>query len=394
LRKRDEWSLGGYLIILKDSTLALLQLNVTKDSGESLKKLYGPIGNPFYIYAPRWIDSSAGIKALHLLCHALNQIGEMAFLVICEESHKNRPRVNGLLKTPVLTQEIADAHYKARLTPITVYSETIPGNPIGAPFVVRFIGNYLGALGGPKAFAKDDFIVAYSETLSKHAAKKLDREDVFTLFFHAIDPRPFKDKIEKEDFLLLYAAKYRIFQGEPDFKSDSKVIEILRDGPLAQSRGEVLHLLRRATGLVTYENSAIAMEAILSGTPAILIKNEFFSEGIADVETKGLGYRWGFSAENLAEAKSELETARQVYLQTVEDFFPKLVDFASLVQIASQKKVYKKAVTVPNYHHTINHHRIRMAIMILKNQGVIQLIRVIKAFIARRTFSPDKVQNL
>jgi hypothetical protein len=367
---------------------------VPKDYSESLRKLYGPIKNPFYVYAPRWIESSAGIKALHLLCHALNEIGEFAFLVICEESHEKRPRVNGLLKTPVLTQEIADSHFKARLTPITIYSETIPGNPIGAPFVVRFLGNYLGLLGGPEDFSKDDCVVAYSEKLSKHATTVLGRDDVFTLFFHAIDPRPFEVTQKKEDFLLLYAAKYRIFVGEPDFQSDLKVIEILRDGSLAQSRGEVLHLLKRASGLVTFENSAIAMEAILSGTPAILIKNDFFPEGIADVETKGLGYRWGYSKENLAEAKVELEMAREEYLQTVEDFFPKLVEFADLVQIASKKKEYKKAVTVPNYHHIVNPHRVRMAVMILKNQGVIQLLRVIKAFIARRMLSPNKVENL
>jgi hypothetical protein len=366
-------------------------MRVPKDYSESLRSLYGPIKNPFYIYTPRWIESSAGIKALHLLCHALNEIGELAFLVICEESHENRPRVNGLLKTPVLTQEIADSHFKARLTPITIYSETIPGNPIGAPFVVRFIGNYLGILGGPVDFSKDDFVVAYSEKLSKHATTVLKRDDVFTLFFHAIDPRPFKSSKEKEDFLLLYAAKYRIFVGEPDFKSDLKVIEIIRDGPGAQSRGEVIHLLGRASGLVCFENSAIVMEAILSGTPAILVKNDFFTEGIADVEAKGLGWRWGYSEENLEEAKSELEMAKEVYLQTVEDFFQKLIEFANQVQLASGRKEYKKAVRVPNHAHVINHHRVSMAVMILRNQGFIQLLKVIKAFISRRLFSPKRI---
>lgn len=357
-----------------------------KNSSESLRRLYGPIKNPFYIYTPRWIESSAGIKVFHLLCHALNEIGEMAFLVICEESHDSRPRVNGLLKTPVLTQEIADSHFKARLTPITIYSETVPGNPISAPFVVRFIANYLGLLGGPKDFPNDDYVVAYSEKLSKHAATRLEREDVFTLFFHAIDPRPFEVSHKKEDLLLLYAAKYRIFVGDPDFESNTKVIEIIRDGPQAQSRGEVIHLLRRASGLICFENSAIAMEAILSGTPVILIKNEFFSEGIADVEAKGLGMRWGYSEENLEEAKSELILAKEVYLQTVEDFFKKLTVFVNQVQVASERKEYKKVVRVPNYSHVVNPHRFRMAVMILKNQGLIQLVKVIKAFISRRIF--------
>ena len=364
------------------------------DSSQNLSRLYGPIRNPFYIYTPRWISSSAGIKAFHLLCHALNEIGELAFLVICEETHGNVPRVNGLLKTPVLTQEIADAHFKARLTPITIYSETIPGNPLNAPFVVRFIANYLGLLGGPADFAKDDFVVAYSETLSKHVALKLSRDDIFTLFFHAIDPRPFEHQVEKEDFLLLYAAKYRIFCGEPNFKSNSKVVEIIRDGSYAQSRGEVLNLLRRARGLVCYENSAIAMEAILSGTPVVLIRSEFFSEGIADVETKGLGMRWGFSEENLEEANSELEMAREVYLQATDDFFQKLIEFTNRVQVASGRKEYKKVVTVPNYTNVVNDHRIKMALMILRNQGLIQLLKVIKAFVSRRIFSPKRIDAL
>ena len=361
-----------------------------EDTSQNLSKLYGPIRNPFYIYAPRWIESSAGIKALHLLCHALNEIGESAFLLICEESHQNRPRVNGFLKTPILTQEIADAHFNARLTPITIYSETIPGNPIGSPYTVRFIGNYLGLLGGPVDFANDDFILAYSEKLSKHTATKLNREDVFTLFFHAIDPRSFEVSYEKEDFLLLYAAKYRIFNRVPEFESNSRVIEIFRDGPHAQSRDDVLHLLKKARGLVCFENSAIVMEAILSGTPAILIKNEFLNEGIADIEARGLGYRWGFSEENLEAAKSELEMAREVYLQTADVFFDKLIDFVSEVQISSKNKEYKRVVKVPNYSHIINNHRIKMAIMILRSQGIVQLFKVIKAFIYRRLFKPTR----
>ena len=361
---------------------------------QTIKNLYGPIRNPFYVYAPRWIESSAGIKALHLLCHALNEIGESAFLVICEETHSNRPRVNGLLKTPVLTQEVADAHFNARLTPITIYSETISGNPIGSPFVVRFIGNYLGLLGGPVDFPKNDFIVAYSEKLSQHTATMLNRKDIFTLFFHAIDPRSFTVHNEKEEFLLLYAAKYRIFNKEPNFDCNLRVIEIQRDGPHAQSREEVLYLLGKAKGLVTFENSAISMEAILSGTPVIAIKNEFFSEGIADVETKGLGYRWGYSEANLEAANNELEIARELYLQTADDFFNKLARFVNQVQIASEHREYKKVICVPNYSHIMNKHRISMAIMILRNQGAAQLFKVLKAFISRRLFTPKKFKVL
>ena len=35
---------------------------------------------PYYIEAPPYRRTSAGIKVLHLLCHALNRIGEDAYV--------------------------------------------------------------------------------------------------------------------------------------------------------------------------------------------------------------------------------------------------------------------------------------------------------------------------
>ncbi|MFC6806047.1 hypothetical protein ACFQE2_10095 [Methylophaga thalassica] len=39
------------------------------------------INLPFYIYAPDFSQKSAGIRALHYLCHGLNEMGREAYLV-------------------------------------------------------------------------------------------------------------------------------------------------------------------------------------------------------------------------------------------------------------------------------------------------------------------------
>jgi hypothetical protein len=353
---------------------------------DDLCSLYGPIQNPFYIYAPRWVNSSAGIKALHFLCHSLNQVGQSAYLVLADDFHGMKSRINGKLNTPILTQEIAQAHFDAGLKPITIYSETIRGNPVGANFVVRFIANYLGKLGGPSEFPENDFILAYSKKLATHASKILNRSDVFTLFFHAIDPREFQPHTLKDDFFLYYAAKYRLFIGKPRIPAGINAIEIVRDGPNAQPRGEVLQLLRSARGLIAYENSAVVIEAILSGTPAILIRSEFFHEGIAEEEVSMLGMRWGFSNENLDAARSELLDAQILFSSSVSKYFAKLNEFIHAVQIQSGKLPYTTVIRVPEYKHIFSRHRLSLAIGVLRTQGLARLLIIIISYINRRIF--------
>jgi hypothetical protein len=346
--------------------------------------LYGPISHPYYIYSPPWVESSAGIKALHLLCHALNSSGQTAYMILVGDSYQAAPRVNGLLHTPVLTKEIARAHFEKKLTPITVYSETIHGNPLDAPFVVRFIANYLGDLGGPIYFDQDEFICAYSKTLNDHAQIFLNRKDLFTLFFHAIDPRGFESGGAHEDYVLVYAAKYRLFVGEPEIPQDMKVIEIIRDGVKAQSRPEVIDLLSKARALLLYENSAIAMEAILLGTPVILMKSKFHHTGIASYETQELGMRWGYSDSNVAEARKELSAAKELYFETVGTFFADLELFVNKTQLRASKQFYKKEMKVPDSNLELNQHRLRIAWRILLTRGPWRLLKITLSFIDRR----------
>lgn len=104
---------------------------------------------PYYIVAPRYIGTSAGIRALHLLCHWLNLKGERAFMAL--QYVELGPNVSFDLQTPILTPEIVDYHYQQGLQPIVIYPEVVAGNPLEADCVVRWLLNFPGLLGGTTA---------------------------------------------------------------------------------------------------------------------------------------------------------------------------------------------------------------------------------------------------
>jgi hypothetical protein len=94
---------------------------------------------PYYIDAPAYRRTSAGIRVMHLLCHALNSIGEEAYVYPTE--------TNPTLNTPLVTPEISARHKAAGREPIVVYPEVVPGNPRKAASVVRYVLNRAGLLG-------------------------------------------------------------------------------------------------------------------------------------------------------------------------------------------------------------------------------------------------------
>ena len=117
------------------------------------RTIFKTLKAPYYIFALDYIQQSAGIRALHYLCHALNESGQEAY-VSCEKTIAH-------LRTPVLNDTIMMQHHTAGREPIMVYPEIVPGNPFGAKTVARWLLNKPGLIGGDTSFAEDELIFAF-----------------------------------------------------------------------------------------------------------------------------------------------------------------------------------------------------------------------------------------
>lgn len=354
------------------------------EAASDLESIYGGFKHPYYVYVPRWISSSAGIKALHYFCHSLNEKGYPAYLILTEAIHGGEPRVNSHLRTPILTNEMAESHFRAGLTPIVVYSETIPGNPLNATAVVRYLMNYAGVLGGEKYFDDNEMILAFSKKIAVHYAKKNKTKIPSVLFLPPVDPREIKRNDLKENFQIVYAGKYRSFIGKPPKVGRLDSVEIFRDGPRMQSRKQVLDLLRRASVLYSFENSSIVTEAILSGTPVYFVPNKFLGEIIAADELGNGGVAKTDTENDIEKARRSISSGIEKYYKSIEQYNVDLDNFISASQRLASSQGYVNRIQVPDLLYLVNSHRISLARQILKHQGIKTLFRVTYHFVMRR----------
>jgi hypothetical protein len=327
----------------------------------------------FYIYVPGYRDNSAGIGVLYRLCDGLNLSGFNAFIVRHNPSESSDPH-NFL--APILTKDLRDLHFHLKSKIVTIYSETVVGNPLNAKNIVRYLLNFPGDLGGVMKFPKLEFVFAYSKVI----ADEYDG-DCKILFIPAVDPFKLPPLTSKEDLSLVYAGKYRAFVGTPVYQYRQPSIEIYRDGPNRQSRKETLDLLSKASQIYVWENSSIATEAILLGTPVIFIKSEFLRQIIAEVELGSLGFTFEDSEESIELAKSQIPFAKQKYLEVWNSYLSEISKFGNFFESISRDLIYEThPIRLPLAGCFFNSHRVRMFISIVRHLGILSAIRVTKEF--------------
>lgn len=129
---------------------------------------------PYIVLAPAFNAHSAGIRVLHTLCNELNEAARTAYLIF----YRLRPDGKGIdIYVPEDDSEYCDLHSSIpRLPPCcdigrlrdlidaayVIYPEVLPGNPLNARRVVRYVLNSPAANGYPMREDKDDYIVAFS----------------------------------------------------------------------------------------------------------------------------------------------------------------------------------------------------------------------------------------
>lgn len=298
-----------------------------------------PLRNPYYILAPRYMRTSAGMRALHLLCHTLNQRGQVAYLVLT--SYSATPICPDLL-TPLLTPAIARYHHEKGLTPIVVYWEAITGNPLGAECVVRYVLNFPGLLGGTTTYDSSEILYGYSGVLAEAVGVPDNVLFVPTVDLAVFHPGPGDQKRSGRCF---YAAKYKIVHGASVSDDVRDSVEITSTYPATQA--EIAELFRRSERFTCYENTALALEAILCGCPAVFIPNPHLSELIALRELGRDGCAWGTDSAEIARATSTVPLVYESYRRACENYWHQLDRFIQVTQDRVRALPYRRLIRLP-----------------------------------------------
>ncbi|OQS45238.1 hypothetical protein B0T49_18905 [Chromobacterium violaceum] len=296
------------------------------------KKFYNEKHRPYYICAPGFTRVSNGVRAMHLLCHYLNKLGEEAYVFTPETDPK--------LRTPYLTQDIVDRHKATKRSPIVVYPEVVHGNPLNASSVVRYILNHPGLLGGPKDYPESDMLVFWHQDYVDFAKYT----DPSYIFIPSIDTGIFNNDDNTHDderhLTLVYPGRYKHAERDfPELFKDSTVITY--DWP--QSHEELAALLRQGRVVYTFANSAIISEALLCGCP-VVIKETVYSKKPEERAGVALGLAlpgvtFEDTPEAIAAAHAKVQEYQQVYHQYQLDLLGQLEIFIDKSQQLPQSAV-------------------------------------------------------
>ncbi len=202
---------------------------------------------PYLIYAPSYTDKSSGVRTLHLLCHALNEVGCNAKLLACQDPYYTNPNLN----TPVMLENSYE-------DPIVIYPDIVRGNPMNARRVVRYLLAPAGEFGGDKDFSNTDMIWGALPSLAENVLR-----------IPVSDPAIFHNRNCVREGECFYSHKYEM-HGNP--KPDGKGVRL--EGSLEN----IARILRSSRVCYLYELSSIITEAALCGCHVELIRTPYFNK--------------------------------------------------------------------------------------------------------------------
>ena len=225
------------------------------------RSFYSSNHAPYYIVALDYIQQSAGIRALHYLCHALNESGMEAY-VTCQGTVPH-------LRTPILNEEIIRRHH---ITGIVVYPEIVSGDPLATGgVVVRWLLNRPGHIGGDTSFPESNLIFAYDPSFHPLGMNgRILHVPTCDLSIFNNENNPFD---HTRDAVCFYAHKYLVSGGTLTGHVKSAV-NLCKDQKLTHT--EIAGILRRSRLLYVYEPTALITEALLCGCPVAIIETEYW----------------------------------------------------------------------------------------------------------------------
>ena len=312
------------------------------------------LSRTFFIYSPLWRENAAGIKVLYLLCHYLNSLGADAYIVPIGFGRRNHPSD---LKVKYISESWKKRKKLKKKNPIVIYSETIRGNPLSSNQVIRYFLNYPGLLNSNVSDFFNEYALPYTHNISESLTKLKLPNISKPLFISSINISEIHNVSEKQNYVALYASKYRRYVGKPnvDFV-DAKVVEIFGRGRRAQNRVDTLNIIANAKSLICFENSAIVTEAILSRTPVFLDENILTKNPIA---SKELGEDGVYKLAQFRDLKIDqcvFSIAREKFLIAQSNIENEISDFLYLVDNDQFFDVKQACIRVKGrINRTVNH---------------------------------------
>jgi O-antigen biosynthesis protein len=289
-----------------------------------MRKLFSKRPQPYYIYAPNYRRSSAGIRVLHMLCDALNRSGHEAYVV----SRVLNPNLN----TPILSNDVIALHKTQGLEPIAIYPEIVDGNPLGTGVVVRYLLNQPGYLGGSGIYEPDDLLFAYSRSLLQPGAPE---ENI--LHLPAIDLSIFCPPTNSAKRI---PGKVCYYQGRAaQAKIDPQLLppnatEITPEFP--DSWEGLADLFQQCEYFYLAERSGLAAEAALCGCISIVLPGKYAQGQLSEFENKNYGTAWGNTPEAIERARQTLPLLRQAQFEHQAKFWSALDYFIDVTQQAGR----------------------------------------------------------
>lgn len=294
---------------------------------------------PYYIIAPRYIRTSAGVRVLYRLADLINKAGGSAFVFLWP--HFNHDRAASPLDiAPILTKSVVDYHFKSSLTPIAIYPETIKGLQFRPTVSVRYLLNYNDLLFKNNPLDADDYVLAFSEAISEQVNVKVPSRTLFLPVSDYIFFSPPTENVERKG-AAFYAGKFKYYFGGKTFSTTDGMTEITRDRLTSQTPEQIRDLFRQIEIFYCYEDSSLALEAILCGCPTVFLPNKHFTAPLGAKELRGLGFAWGNSPEQVLHAKETVHLARDEYLRRLDEIQDQIKMFIDETQAIAAMRPYE-----------------------------------------------------
>lgn len=294
--------------------------------------------HPYYIVSPRYVRTSGGVRVLFRLADLINKAGGSAFVFLWP--YFNHELASSPMDVaPFLNRRIVDYHFQNGLTPIVVYPETVRASKFAPPVRVRYLLNYNELLFRNEPLEADDYILAFSQAIDEQIRLDKPRR---TIFLPVSDPVFFcpPSELVRRSGGAFYAGKFKYHFGGKTFPITDGMPEITRDRPDSQTPEQIRLLFQRSEFFYCYEDSALALEAILCGCPTVFLPNEHFQKPLGGKELNGLGYAWGASAEQMRHAQDTVVAAREEHLRRLDEIQGQIQAFMIDTQAIAAHRPY------------------------------------------------------